>query len=168
MVGPTEDFEEWYRAVHPRLGTALAYAFGDVEVAQDAADEAVARAFERWDQVSAMASPAGWTYRVAFNVARRRLRRRSIEARLLGSTVPGTVGPPAGELWDIVAALPPRQRRAVLLRHVGQLEEHEIGRVMGITRGTVSSTLRAAYRSLRMELEEVPAVPAITRTREIR
>ncbi len=151
------DFEEWYRRVHPRLGTSLAVVFDDVALAQESADEACARALERWDRVSAMDSPAGWVYRVAFNDARRRLRRAGLERRLLRHQRPEHVDPPAGELWAVVAALPLRQRQAVVLRHVEQLREAEIGAVMGISRGAVSSTLRAAYASLRTALTESPS-----------
>ncbi len=154
MAHPTAEFETWYRAVHPRLGTSLALAFGDVGQAQDSADEACARALERWDRVAAMESPTGWVYRVAFNHARRRLRRAALEKRLLPAGRPAWVDPPAGELWAVVAGLPDRQRQAVVLRHVGQLREAEIGVAMGISRGAVSSTLRAAYQSLRVSLDD--------------
>ncbi|MEZ5167047.1 MAG: sigma-70 family RNA polymerase sigma factor [Acidimicrobiales bacterium] len=64
------------------------------------------------------------------------------------ATLPG----PAGELWLLVEDLPLRRRTAVVLRHVGQLTEPEIAQVMGISRGTVSATLRQAYAALRMGL----------------
>ena len=64
------------------------------------------------------------------------------------SAVPG----PTGELWLVVEGLARRQREAVLLRHVGQLTEPEIAEVMGVTRATVSTTLRAAYARLAIEL----------------
>jgi len=95
---------------------------------------------------------------VAFNDARRRLRRTAIERRLLlRSDRFATVEPPAGELWAIVADLPPRQRQAVVLRHVGQLREVETGAAMGISRDAVSSTLRSAYRSLRVAISDPAA-----------
>ena len=81
-----------------------------------------------------------------------------MEQRLLRGQRSESVDPPAGELWEIVEGLPPRQRQAVVLRHVGQLREVEIGGVMGISRGAVSSTLRAAYQSLRLALDD-PALP---------
>ncbi len=154
MTDDVPDFEAWYRSVHPRLSTSLTFAFGDVGLAQDAADEACARALERWDRVAAMDSPTGWVFQVGFNVARRRLRRNGFERRFQRTQQPEPVGPPAGELWAIVADLPPRQRQAVVLRHVGQLREAEVGAVMGISRGAVSSTLRAAYQSLRIALTD--------------
>lgn len=148
------DFETWYRHEHPRLVTLLAATTGDAPLAREAADEAVARAFERWGRVSRMASPAGWTYRVGLNVVRRRARRNAFERRILRGMRHDDVPGPTGELWLIVAGLPPRQRTAVLLRHVGQLTETEIADVMGIARGTVSSTLRAAYRGLGAAIDD--------------
>jgi RNA polymerase sigma-70 factor (ECF subfamily) len=148
------DFEPWYRDVHPSLVTVLAAAVGDGDLAKDAADEALARAWRHWKRVSVMSSPEGWTYRVALNVARRRQRRRSVEGHLLRRhATPSVVPGPTGELWLVVAALPPRQREAVLLRHVGQLTEPEIAAAMRVTRATVSTTLRAAYSRLAIEMD---------------
>jgi RNA polymerase sigma factor (sigma-70 family) len=154
MTDDPGDFETWYRTVHQRLGAALTVAFGDEDVAQESADEAVARAYAAWGSVSEMESPTGWLFTVAFNVARRRLRRRSFERRLHFRARDADARAPELELWLVVAELPARQRQAVVLRHVGQLREHEIAEAMGISRGGVSSTLRAAYRSLRTELSE--------------
>lgn len=66
---------------------------------------------------------------------------------------------PTGELWQLVRALPARQRTAVVLRHVADLTEPEIGEAMGISRGGVSSTLRAAHSSLRRQLADVDDHP---------
>ena len=71
----------------------------------------------------------------------------------------GSVPAPAGEAWALVAALPERQRTAVVLRHVADLTEPEIARVMGITRGTVSSTLSDAHRALRAQLADEAEEP---------
>lgn len=62
------------------------------------------------------------------------------------------VAAPAGETWELVAALPERQRIAVVLRYVGDLDEREISDAMGVTRGTVSSTLSAARAALGLAL----------------
>ncbi|MCP3991151.1 MAG: SigE family RNA polymerase sigma factor, partial [Actinomycetia bacterium] len=42
----------------------------------------------------------------------------------------------------------------VVLRHIAGLTERAIGDVLGITRGTVSSTFRDAYRSLNTAMHE--------------
>lgn len=153
MTVSGSSFESWYPGVHADLATSLLVAFGDPDLASEAADEAIARAFERWDRVSSMRSPGGWTYRVAVNVARRKRRRRAAEQLLTRRQQrhPPTPGP-AGELWLLVGQLPERQRLAVAFRHVAGMTEEEVGHAMGITRGTVSATLRHAYRSLRQQL----------------
>src|SRR5262245_31546513 len=102
-----------------------------------------------------MNAPEGWLYRVAVNVMRRSARRRTFERRLLlRMRVNDVVPAPTGEVWDLVRALPDRQRTAVVLRYVADLAEGEIAQVMGVTRGTVASTLSDARRSLAVVLTE--------------
>ncbi len=62
-----------------------------------------------------------------------------------GST-PRFAPAPSGEVWDLVRALPDRQRTALVLRYVADLAERDIASVMGVTRGTVASTLSDARR----------------------
>ena len=153
-------FEDFYASEHGRLVTTLLLATGDAEIAREATDEAFTRALQAWRRVQHMDSPAGWTYRVALNVVRRRGRRAALERRLLaGRARPagtGVVPPPAGEAWHLVAELPDRQRTAVVLRFVADLTEVEIAKVMGVSRSTVSSTLADATRSLGRALAEEP------------
>jgi RNA polymerase sigma factor (sigma-70 family) len=145
-----ESFVAWYANEHPRLLAALRTLCGDVDLARDIADEALARTLARWDRVSRMDSPGAWTYRVAVNLLRRRMRRQASERRLVEG-----LAPPAGlqardvELWDVVRLLPTRQRMAVVLRYVADLPEHEIAAVMGISRSGVASTLQLAHRRLK-------------------
>ena len=143
------DFATWYSIAHPKIVTSLLLCTGDLHAAQEAADEAFARAYTRWRRVSAMTSPTGWTYRVAFNVLRRRWRRSALERALLLRKLPPTTMPaPAGETWEAVRNLPERQRTAVVLRFVADMTEAEIAQAMGTTRSTVSSSLAAAKQSL--------------------
>lgn len=143
------EFEPWYRQEHPRLVTSLLLVAGDIHLAQDAADEAFARALARWDRVGQMDSPNGWTYRVALNVLRRRGRRAALERALLArQPAPPDVPAPAGEAWDAVRHLPPRQRAAVVLRYVADLTEEQAGIALGVSRSTISSALADARRTL--------------------
>lgn len=148
-VGDDRDFADWYGEAHPRVVTAVLLATGNLEIAHDAADEACARAFLHWNRVSTMASPTGWTCRVAFNLVRRRGRRDRMEQAILRRrTAEPPMPAPAGEAWDAVRRLPARQRAAVLLRYVADLTESQVADAMGVTRSTVSSALAAAHRSL--------------------
>lgn len=151
----TDGFEDWYRREHPRLVTSMLLVAGNLHLAQEAADEAFARALARWDRVSGMASPNGWTYRVALNVLRRRGRRAARERELLArGRPPEQVPAPAGEAWDVVRRLPPRQRTAVVLRYVADLTEEQVGAAMGVSRSTISSALADARRTLGRLLAE--------------
>ena len=140
-------FESSYREVHPRVVTAVRLMTDDRDRALEAADEAMVRAFERWDRVSRLESPRAWTVRVAMNVARRRLRRRAVEQRLLLRHRVSTqieLEPTDTDLSSTVAILAERQRTAIVLRYVADLKEQEIAGVMGVGRSTVSTTLRDA------------------------
>lgn len=144
-----DTFERWYQREHPRLVASLLLVAGDIHVAQDAADEAFARALARWDRVGRMDSPNGWTYKVALNLLRRRGRRAARERELLSRQRPvGEVPAPAGEAWDAVRQLPPRQRTAVVLKYVADLTEEQVGAAMGVSRSTISSSLADARRTL--------------------
>lgn len=148
-------FEQWYAGEHPRLFASLLVLTGDREVAADATDEALSRALQHWERVAEMESPQGWTYRVAVNIVRRGGRRRALERRLLGRLVArGPTPAPAGEVWDLVRSLTARQQQAVVLRYIADLAEADIAQVMGVTRGTVASTLAQARRALGDALRE--------------
>ncbi len=142
-------FERWYYAEHERLVAALIWVAGDPEIARDAADEAFARALLHWRRVGAMASPGGWTYKVALNVLRRSMRRATHERRLFDQHRPdAAMSAPAGEIWAVVRGLPERQRVAIVLRYLLDLPEREVARVMGVAPGTAASTLAAARTQL--------------------
>jgi RNA polymerase sigma-70 factor (ECF subfamily) len=148
------DFETWYEREHPRLVATLILVLGDVDRARESVDEACARVLARWPRVGRMESPGGYAYRIALNDARRRARRARLEERLLARhPVESVVPPTAGDAWELVRNLAPRQRTAVVLRYVADLTEADIARAMGVSRGTVSSTLIDARRLIARELE---------------
>jgi RNA polymerase sigma-70 factor (ECF subfamily) len=146
-VGPS--FEDWYRREYRSILHSLVLITGNAEVAIEAASEACARALERWERVSVMASPSGWTYTVGLNVARRALRRGRIEALILRRpAVPPPLREDASELWDAVRRLPRQQRVAVVLHYVADLTQKDVASVMGVAEGTVAATLHTARKRL--------------------
>lgn len=146
-------FEDFFRLERERLVAALHGLTGDLDVSADAVDEAMTRAYARWSRLETHPEPAGWVFVTARNIARRRLRRRNPPAP--DRQIP--TGQPDSEVWMLVAALSDRQREAIVLRHLAGLTEKGVGEVMGITRGTVSSTLRDAYRQLETALRTTEA-----------
>jgi RNA polymerase sigma factor (sigma-70 family) len=155
------DFEHWYRSEYPNVLGSLLLALGNRDIAEEAAAEAFARTYERWSHVKTMARPRGWVYVVAINVARRRLRRRALERLLLTRTrSPEEVPPETGlELWDLVRALAPRERMAIVLRYVGDLPEAEVAKAMGISPGGVAKTLHTARMRIASMITEATTEP---------
>ncbi|HET9728878.1 MAG TPA: sigma-70 family RNA polymerase sigma factor [Acidimicrobiia bacterium] len=151
------EFEAFYLREHARLVASLTALSGDRDAAREATDEAFVRALERWKRVAAMESPAGWTYRVALNALRRTKRRAAMERRVAPPPAMGSQTMPDAELWDVVRALPERQRQAVALRYVADLTEADIATAMRISRGSVASTLFDA----RARLAEVLGEPEL-------
>jgi RNA polymerase sigma factor (sigma-70 family) len=150
----TTGFESWYRQESVRLVRVLTLALAEPDLAKDSADEAFARAYERWPRVSAMESPTGWAYKVALNYGRRRVLRRRFERALLvrhtrdRSAEDTSSGRPDMDLWNIVSSLPPRQRTAIVLRYLGDFSELQVAQLMGISTGAASSSLSAARARL--------------------
>src|SRR5262245_39460991 len=75
---PFEAFVEDHQA---RLFGALCLVTGDRFEAEEIAQEAFLRVFERWERVSGMDEPAGYLFRVAMNVFRTRRRRTALALR---------------------------------------------------------------------------------------
>ena len=62
-----EAFASFYQENIHHLTRTLSASLGDPQIAQDAAQEAMARACERWNKIENYDNPAGWCYRVAMN-----------------------------------------------------------------------------------------------------
>src|ERR1700733_14749109 len=71
------DFEAFYAEARTPLARALAVTTGDRDLAVEAVDEAMARAYQRWSRIARLENPGGWVYRVGLNWATSVLRRRN-------------------------------------------------------------------------------------------
>lgn len=146
--------EEFCRRVSPRLVGSLLLLCGQRQVAEDMAQEALARAWERWSAVSLMESPEGWVFRVAFNLAsshqRRAMAERRATARLADAVAPSDLDSDvAVALRQALIALPDRQRQAVVLRYYAQLSVVETADAMDCAAGTVKALTSQAVAALR-------------------
>lgn len=154
-MGGFGDFDDWYTRARPVVVSAVSAMGAPHDIAVDAADEAFARAAERWDSVSLMTNRDGWAYVVARRVAVGQLRRRSVADRkfhVLKDSSPIAHHDPPPETHEIRRLLEPltdAQREAVVLRNYFGMTEPEIADAIGVSRGTVSSRLRSAYAVLR-------------------
>lgn len=150
-------FEAFFLAQHERLFQALYLLTGDRFEADDLAQEALLRTYERWDRVSAMESPAGYVYRTALNLYRSRLRSLLVRMRRSFATVSSEdPSEPVSASHDIrmaITGLPRGQREAVILVGWLGLESAEAGRVLGIDASSVRGRLHRARATLQEELE---------------
>jgi len=75
-----DDHDTFFSSSFDPVRRALVLMLADVAVAEDATQEAFARAYRRWSRVSGMDDPTARVYVVAVNVARRAARRRRLLA----------------------------------------------------------------------------------------
>ncbi|HEU4399438.1 MAG TPA: sigma factor, partial [Actinomycetota bacterium] len=74
---PTSEIEDVFREQHGRAVSVLVRSFGDIDVAEEAVQEAFAAAVQRWPATGVPPSPAGWIITTARNRAIDRLRREA-------------------------------------------------------------------------------------------
>jgi RNA polymerase sigma factor (sigma-70 family) len=151
------DFESFFRATYRPLSQALLLLVGDAFEAEEIAQEAMTRVYERWDRVGNMDSPAGYAYRTALNLQRKRIRRLAVRAkrRFIAIRVED-FGPEAADRHDVrraLAALPEGQREALILVDWLDMDTQEAGDVLGIKPASVRVRLHRARSSLRDALE---------------
>jgi RNA polymerase sigma factor (sigma-70 family) len=155
VVDPRVDFAELCRSVHPRLVGVLALRCGDRQLAEDIAQEALARTWRDWSKLRQRDSVEPWVFSTALNLLRswhRRLLVARRKAPLL--TVLGAVYDAAADLSvrDAVAALPVRQREAISLRFYADLSVRSTAEIMGCAEGTVRALTAQAVAALRATL----------------
>jgi RNA polymerase sigma factor (sigma-70 family) len=146
------DFEHFFADEYPRLVRALFLLVGDRTEAEDVAQEALARTFERWERVKRMDSPEGYVYRMAFNLNRRRLRtvlRERARLPLRSEAVDATAA--ADIQRDIIEAirhLPLGEREAIVASAWLGMSAEEIATVLGIKVVSVRSRLHRARKAI--------------------
>ncbi len=152
----TIDFRDFFASHHRPVASALALTLRDDDLAADAAAEAMARAYQRWNEVSRYTNPAGWVYRVALNWARSR--RRKLLREIFSSESPDREARSAPEidpgLDAALAELPVEQRSVVVLRYLLDWSEFQTAEALQIAPGTVKSRLSRALDRLAVSLED--------------
>ena len=157
--------------VSGRLVGSLTLYCGDRHIAEELAQEALARAWERWATVGLMPSPEAWTFRTAINLANSRFRRLRIERRALVVVASDGASHESDEaavlaVRSAVRALPPRQRAVVVARWFLGYSVDETAELLSCAPGTVKSTTHHALARLRAsglvdadEQEDLPCRP---------
>ena len=148
VVRVRDDIESAYRRLYPSL-VRLAFLLVDtIEHAEEAVQDAFAKAYPKWDRVD---DPDRYMRTAVVNNCRRVQRRRMLVRRT--PTVPvdeQVLG--ADHIADVVRRLPLKLRQVVVLRYYLQLSDPEIADTLGLPIGTVKSTLHRARAQIREEL----------------
>jgi RNA polymerase sigma-70 factor (ECF subfamily) len=136
---------------------------GDPSEAEDATQDALVRAWLRWDQVKDPERIGAWFGRILINVCRDRLRaRRGNPVRWLGGDASRDDVRALGEreaLWQAVADLSVDQRIVIVLRYYLDLPVEAIAERTGVPPGTVKSRLHHALKSVRAAYDAQDRAP---------
>ena len=146
---------EFLRTRYPRLVGALSIVCGSRAAAEDAVQEALARAWEQEERGRRIESVEAWVTRAAMNLARSRWRGMRVERRAERAGTPPRE--PSGDAVDVRRALQglsTRQREVTVLRYYLQYDVAEIASTLGIGEGTVKTQLHRARAALARELGE--------------
>jgi len=158
---PNEEIEQIFRAEYGRSVAVLVRVFGDIDIAEEAVQDAFAIALQRWPADGLPPSPAGWIITTARNRAIDRLRReesrddRQSQAALLHARdEPVEEGPVRDERLRLIftcchPALAPAARVALTLRLLGGLSTAEIARAFLVSESTMAQRLVRAKGKIR-------------------
>jgi RNA polymerase sigma factor (sigma-70 family) len=157
LAAPATDdsFTEFFSASCQRVVGLVALVTGEVGAAEDATQEAFARAFAAWPRVRRLARPDAWVVRVASRIAIDGWRRRRREVPLDPSRAAAAQDHIA-RIWVQwgLSGLSPRQRLAVVLRHIDGLSVQEVAEAIGVSPETAKTHLSRGLRRLRARLRE--------------
>jgi RNA polymerase sigma-70 factor (ECF subfamily) len=149
-------FTDFFRAEYETLLRAMFLLTGDRYEAEELAQDAFVKAYERWDRVGAMDNPTGYLYRTAANAhksALRRIRNSARRALTSDTSDPISESDDRDRLRRALAALPANQREAVVLVDWLGLSDVEAGYVLRISPGAVRVRISRARTSLRPLIE---------------
>jgi RNA polymerase sigma-70 factor (ECF subfamily) len=172
----TPDIERIFREEYGRAVAVLVRQFGDIDIAQEAVQDAFTAAVQRWPSTGLPPSPAGWIITTARNRAIDRLRREAsrderhaLASLLQASEPPGPGSPTRGfervgveDEEDAVQddrlrlmftcchpALAPASQVALTLRLLGGLTTVEIARAFLVPEATMAQRLVRAKGKIR-------------------
>jgi RNA polymerase sigma-70 factor, ECF subfamily len=155
------EIEEVFRAEYGRAVAVLARTFGDLDIAEDAVQDAFTVAAQRWPEAGLPPRPAGWIITTARNRAIDRLRReasradRHAQAALLHAAgEPAEEGPVRDDRLRLIftcchPALSQAAQVALTLRLLGGLTTAQIARAFLVPEPTMAQRLVRAKGKIR-------------------
>lgn len=156
VIETAPSFEEFYGAASRPLFTALCLVTGNRHEAEEVAQEAFVRVFERWDRIGGLEDPTGYLFRVSMNLFRSRSRRASLALRRALFLTPAKTDDLAAvethdAVFRLLLGLNPKQRAAVLLTAILDYSAEEAGRMLGVRASSVRSLTTRARAQMKQE-----------------
>ncbi|GAB1645377.1 RNA polymerase sigma factor [Krasilnikovia sp. MM14-A1259] len=160
MQPETAAVERVFREEYGRLIASLVRRFGDIDIAEEAAGEALVAALERWPETGVPANPGGWLTTTAGNRAIDRIRRekqRDAKHQAALMTFDDTPHEPTGPVEDdrlrllftcCHPALAPQARIALTLRLLGGLTVPEIAHAFLVPETTMAQRITRAKNKI--------------------
>ncbi|MGH9198510.1 MAG: SigE family RNA polymerase sigma factor [Acidimicrobiia bacterium] len=152
----SSELTEFCRREYPRLVGMLSLYCGDADLAEDLAQEAIARACQHWPKVQKMPAPGAWIHRVAVNLANSWFRRWAFRRRVLEKLGRSYTSVHIDQdtsdvvtMRQAVATLPVRQRTALVLRYYADFSVEQVAESMSCSEGTVKALTSQAIAALR-------------------
>jgi RNA polymerase sigma-70 factor (sigma-E family) len=127
--------------------------------AEDLVQAALAKTYQAWDRIEDRNALDGYVRRAMVNTHISWWRRRRLEEYPTDEVPDQAIADHAGdiELSDplrrALDRLPSRMRAAVVLRYCEDMSEAEVAQALGISQGTVKSTVSRAVAKLRIDAE---------------
>lgn len=139
----------------------LAHALAGPNLGDDVAQQAWTQALAAYPRVTSSRNLRGWlltiTHRCAMDAHRAGRRTVAHEDPAVLAAAPVVDGPsvPDDGLWARVSALPERQREAVVLKYVADLDHRAVAAALGTTPAMSRRLVSDALATLRLDREEL-------------
>lgn len=146
-------FDTFVEEEHVRLFKALYFVTGSREEAEDLAQEAFLKLWERWDRIDSIRDPTGYLFRIALNGFRMRRRRATMAIRRQPAASEQRDGFVEAEMREDVRRLllevTPRQRAALLLVDQLGYPTEQAASILRIRPSTVRNLVSQGRKTLR-------------------
>lgn len=147
---PPASFAELYRSAYGDMVRLAFLLTGSTETARDLVQDSFVSLHGAWGRAD---DPRAYLRRIVVNACHSYHRRLRRQRRHVGTLRVEYVDLDADEISDAIAALPYRQRAAIVLRYWHGASEAEIARALGCRPGTVGSLLHRGIAELRKVIE---------------
>ncbi len=166
LDGHPDDFRHLVRRYQPVLLAHLAGKLGSTDRAEEAAQEALVRAYFNMSKLKEPSKFFSWLLGIAGRVAKEQWRKEKVrrQRELIRASAEEASPPELSQdcgLEATVVGLPDPYRQVILLRYYGSLSCTQIADQLDMPLGTVTKTLSRAYALLREAMQQKQEVKEV-------